>query len=269
MEKFQNYIGGKFVPPSTGQYLETENPFTAKPWALVARSNAEDADRAVATAKAAFEGNAWRALTASERGALLNKLAGLIRANVDMLAMAESRDNGKTITETRGQVRNLAEWYQYYAGLADKLSGEVIPTERRNHLNYTRNEPLGVCAMIIPWNSPLRLLYWKLAPALAAGNTVVVKPSEFTSTSAIIFMKLVEEAGFPAGVVNLVTGFGNEVGARLVEHPDVAKVAFTGGEAGGAAVYAAAAAKLKPVSLELGGKSPNIVFEDADLENAA
>lgn len=269
MQKFENYISGKSMPSASGDYFETENPFTAKPWALVARSNAEDADRAVAAAKAAFEGEDWPVRTASERGALLAKLAGLVKANVDMLAAAETRDNGKTITETRGQVRNLAEWYQYYAGLADKLCGEVIPTERRNHLNYTRHEPLGVCALIIPWNSPLRLFAWKLAPALAAGNTVVVKPSEFTSTSAIIFMKLIEEAGFPAGVVNIITGFGNEVGSRLVEHPDVAKVAFTGGEAGGVAVYSAAAAKLKPVSLELGGKSPNIVFEDADLENAA
>lgn len=269
MQKFENHIGGMSVPPASGKYFETENPFTAKPWALVARSNAEDADRAVAAAKAAFEAGPWPNFTASERGTVLRKLAELVLANVDMLAAAESRDNGKTITETRGQVRNLAEWYQYYAGLADKLTGEVIPTERRNHLNYTRHEPLGVCAFIIPWNSPLRLLAWKLAPALATGNTVVVKPSEFTSTSAFIFMDLIEKAGIPAGVVNLVTGFGNEVGARLVEHPDVAKVAFTGGEAGGVAVYASAAAKLKSVSLELGGKSPNIVFEDADLENAA
>ncbi len=166
MEKFENYIGGKPTPPASGKYFDTENPFTAKPWALVARSNAEDADRAVAAAKSAFEGGDWTDRTASERGALLAKLAALVKANVDMLATAESRDNGKTITETRGQVRNLAEWYQYYAGLADKLNGEVIPTERRNHLNYTRYEPLGVCALIIPWNSPLRLLAWKLAPAV-------------------------------------------------------------------------------------------------------
>lgn len=269
MQKFDNVIGGKVVPPVSGAYFETDNPFLAKPWALVARSNADDVDRAVAAAKAAFLEGPWPTLTASERGALLRRLADLVKDNVETLAIAESRDNGKTITETRGQVRNVSEWYHFYAGLADKLNGEVIPAERRNHLNYTRHEPLGVCALIVPWNSPLRLLSWKLAPALAAGNTVVIKPSEFTSTSAFIFMSLVEKAGFPAGVVNLITGLGNEVGARLVEHPDIAKVAFTGGETGGIAVYTSAAAKLKPVSLELGGKSPNIVFEDANLENAA
>lgn len=269
MQKFDNYIGGQAMAPASGVYFETENPFTASPWALVARGNTNDADRAVGAAVTAFKEGPWPTLTASERGAHLRRLAGLVNDNVDMLAAAESRDNGKTITEMRGQIRNVAEWYQFYAGLADKLNGEVIPTERRNHLNYTRHEPLGVCVLIVPWNSPLRLLSWKLAPALAAGNTVVIKPSEFTSTSAVIFMSLVEKAGFPAGVVNLVTGFGNEVGTRLVSHPDVAKVAFTGGEVGGIAVYTSAAAKLKPVSLELGGKSPNIVFDDAHLENAA
>jgi aldehyde dehydrogenase (NAD+) len=269
MQTFDNYIGGRQAPPASGEYFESENPFTARPWARVARGNAEDVDRAVAAARAAFTGGAWPALTASERGALLGRLADLVAGNVDMLSAAESRDNGKTITEMRGQIRNVAEWYRFYAGLADKLNGEVIPTERRNHLNYTRHEPLGVCALIIPWNSPLRLLSWKLAPALAAGNTVVIKPSEFTSTSASVFIALVEKAGFPPGVVNLVTGFGADVGRTLVEHPDVAKVAFTGGETGGIAVYTSAASKLKPVSLELGGKSPNIIFADAHLENAA
>jgi aldehyde dehydrogenase (NAD+) len=162
----------------------------------------------------------------------------------------------------------MAQWYHYYGGLADKIEGAVLPTDKPDTFNYTRYEPLGVVAAIIPWNSPLLLMAWKLAPALAAGNTVVVKPSEFTSASALEFMKLVEAAGFPPGVVNVVTGFGADVGAPLIEHPLVRKVAFTGSDATGQRVYESAARGMKRVSMELGGKSPNIVFDDADLDNA-
>jgi aldehyde dehydrogenase (NAD+) len=166
------------------------------------------------------------------------------------------------------QTAYMAQWYYYYGGLADKIEGHVIPTDKPDMLNYTRYEPLGVVAAITPWNSPLLLTAWKLAPALAAGNTVVLKPSEFTSASVLEFMKLVELAGFPPGVVNVVTGFGAEVGMPLVEHPLVAKIAFTGSDRTGTLIYQTAAKGLKRVSMELGGKSPNIVFDDAHLDNA-
>src|ERR671929_30805 len=177
-------------------------------------------------------------------------------------------DNGKLYAEMRMQTGYMAQWYYYYGGLADKVEGAVIPTDKVDTFNYTRYEPLGVVAALVPWNSPLLLTSWKLAPALAAGNTVVIKPSEFTSASALEFMKLIEEAGFPKGVVNVVTGFGADVGSPLVEHPLVAKIAFTGSDATGQKIYEAAAKGLKRVSMELGGKSPNIVFADADLHNA-
>jgi len=178
------------------------------------------------------------------------------------------RDNGKLFAEMSMQTAYMAQWYHYYGGLADKVEGSVLPTDKPDTFNYTRYEPLGVVVAIIPWNSPLLLMAWKLAPALAAGNTVVVKPSEFTSASALEFMKLVEAAGFPPGVVNVVTGFGADVGAALIEHPLVRKVAFTGSDATGQKVYEGAARGMKRVSMELGGKSPNIVFEDAELDNA-
>jgi aldehyde dehydrogenase (NAD+) len=166
------------------------------------------------------------------------------------------------------QTSYLPQWYYYYGGLADKVEGSVIPTDKPEVFNYTRYEPLGVVAALVPWNSPLLLTTWKLAPALAAGNTVVIKPSEFTSASTLDFMRLVEQAGFPPGVVNVVTGFGSEVGEPLVAHPLVAKVAFTGSDATGQKIYETAARGLKRVSLELGGKSPNIVFDDANIDNA-
>lgn len=271
MQEFGNYINGAFQPPTSGLYLETENPYTREVWARIPRSDETDVGAAVAAAKNAFEHGAWPALTASERGTMLRRLGDLISSedNTSQLALAEVRDNGKTLNEMRNQMRSVAQWFYYYGGLADMFAGELLHTEQRNMLNYVRYEPLGVVGMVVPWNSPLRLLAWKLAPALAAGNTAVVKPSEFTSTSTLEFMRLIEEAGFPPGVVNVITGLGPEVGAPLAAHPDIAKIAFTGGSAGGQAVYLAAARNLKPVALELGGKSPNIIFEDADLDNAA
>ncbi|RUZ71956.1 aldehyde dehydrogenase, partial [Mesorhizobium sp. M7A.F.Ca.US.006.01.1.1] len=172
------------------------------------------------------------------------------------------------IAEMLAQMRYIPNWYYYYGGLADKIEGAVIPLDKRGYLNYTRYEPLGVVAIITPWNSPLMLTTWKLAPALAAGNTVVIKPSEFTSASVLEFVKLIEEAGAPPGLVNVVTGFGSEVGTPLVEHPKVAKVAFTGSDATGKKIYASAAQTMKHVTMELGGKSPNIVFADANIDDA-
>lgn len=262
------YVGGEWIDAGSGDCFESDNPYLGEPWALIPRGTAADADRAVRAAHAAFTSGEWPRLTASKRGALLRRLADLITQKSPALAEIEVRDNGKLYAEMSAQTAYMAQWYHYYGGLADKIEGAVLPTDKPDTFNYTRYEPLGVVVAIVPWNSPLLLMAWKLAPALAAGNTVVIKPSEFTSASALEFMKLIEEAGFPPGVVNVVTGFGVDVGAALIEHPLVRKVAFTGSDATGQRVYESAARGLKRVSMELGGKSPNIVFEDADLDNA-
>jgi aldehyde dehydrogenase (NAD+) len=266
--KHQMYIGGRFVDSSSGEYFETDDPYKGRPWGLIPRGTADDADRAVSAAHKAFTSGEWPRLTASRRGALLRRLGDLVAARSKELAELEVRDNGKLYAEMSAQTAYMAQWYHYYGGLADKIEGSVLPSDKPDVFNFTRLEPIGVVVAIVPWNSPLLLAAWKLAPALAAGNTVVIKPSEYTSASVLELMKLVEEAGFPPGVVNVVTGFGADVGGPLVEHPLVAKVAFTGSDATGQRVYEAAARGLKRVSMELGGKSPNIVFEDADLDNA-
>ena len=265
---YHHYINGQDHPPASGEYFDTQNPYSGETWAKVARGNASDVDAAVSAAQQAFENPAWADLTQTERGHRLFRLAELMRKHADRLAEIEMRDNGKLAGEVVGQVRYVAEYFQYYAGLADKVQSHVIPTDKKGVTCFTRYEAKGVVAIITPWNSPLTLTSWKLAPALAAGCTVVIKPSEFTSPSAIEFARLFAEAGFPPGVVNVVTGFGQDVGVPLVEHPDVAHVGFTGGEAAGAAIYQAAARGLKTVTLELGGKSPNIIFDDADIDQA-
>ncbi len=266
--KFKMYIEGQWVESASGQHFESHNPFTGQAWALIPRGNAEDVDRAVRAAHKAFTGGEWPKFTPSKRGAVLRKLGDLIADKSTFLAEVEVRDNGKLYAEMSAQTAYMAQWYYYYGGLADKIEGAVIPIDKPDTFNYTRHEPLGVIGAIIPWNSPLLLTAWKLAPALAAGNTVVLKPSEYTSASLLEFMHLVEQAGFPAGVVNVVTGFGLEAGTPLVEHPLVAKIAFTGSDATGQKIYEAAARGLKRVSMELGGKSPNIVFDDAHIDNA-
>jgi (Z)-2-((N-methylformamido)methylene)-5-hydroxybutyrolactone dehydrogenase len=266
--KYQMYVGGHWTGGASREYFESDDPYRGKPWALIPRGSADDVDRAVRAAYKAFTSGDWPKLTASRRGALLRTLGDLITGRSRALAEVEVRDNGKLYAEMSAQTAYMAQWYHYYGGLADKIEGAVLPSDKPETFNYTRYEPIGVVAAIVPWNSPLLLTAWKLAPALAAGNTIVIKPSEYTSASALELMKLVEEAGFPPGVVNVVTGFGAEVGVPLVEHPLVAKVAFTGSDATGQRIYEAAARGLKRVSLELGGKSPNIVFEDADLDNA-
>ncbi len=268
MQKYQLLIGGEWRDPASGEWFETTEPYSGNVWALIPRADRSDADRAVEAAYRAFKNPAWAKLTGTQRGALLRKLAELIEANVELLGSVEQRDNGKLMAEVSGQVRNVAQWFHYYAGLADKIEGVVVAINKADVFNYVKYEPLGVVVAITPWNSPLALTTWKLAPALAAGNTVVIKPSEYTSASLLELGRLALEAGFPAGVVNVVTGFGPEVGEPLVAHPRVTKVAFTGGEVGGRAVNQAAAVGFKKVTLELGGKSPNIVFEDADLEQA-
>ncbi len=267
MQTYQHYINGNWTAPASGKSFDSANPGNGENWAKIAHGNAADVDAAVAAAKAAFDGG-WGESKPTARGKLLYKLAELIERDVDHLAEIEVRDNGKLLGEVKMQIHYMAEWYRYYGGLADKVEGAVIPTEKDGMLNYTRYEPLGVVGLITPWNSPLLLLAWKLSTALAAGNTVVIKPSEFTSASTLEFMNLICEAGFPPGVVNVVTGFGADTGAALVAHQDVAKIAFTGSSLSGRNIYQSAAGALKHVTLELGGKSPNIVFEDANLEAA-
>ena len=268
LPRYQHYIDGAGVAPSSGQYLPTDNPYTGETWAEIARGNAADVQRAVDAARRAFETGAWPALTPSERGRMLWKLGDLIVANAERLAKIEQQDNGKLASEVVAQVRYMADYFRYYAGLADKIQSSVIPTDKKGVFAYTRYEAKGVVAIITPWNSPLTLTSWKLAPALAAGCTAVIKPSEFTSASMVEFAALFEQAGFPQGVVNVVTGLGPEVGEPLVTHPDVAHIGFTGGSVAGRKIYELAARHFKTVTLELGGKSPNIVFDDADLDQA-
>jgi len=268
LAKLKMYINGEWVNPASGDYFESFNPFTGKPWVLVPRGGPDDVDRAVGAARQAFNAGEWPKLTPTARGHLLRRLGDLVADNADKLAELEVRDNGKLIAEMGMQLKYIPQWYYYFAGLADKIEGAVLPIDKADHFTYTTHEPLGVIGMITPWNSPLLLVAWKMAPALAAGNTVVIKPSEFTSASTLEFVKLVEQAGFPKGVVNVVTGFGPEAGEALVTHEDVAKITFTGGPLSGTRVYEKAASGLKRVSLELGGKSPNIVFGDCDMDNA-
>ena len=261
-------IGGEWVDARSGEVLESVNPYTGRPWATVPHAHTEDVDAAVAAARAAFDDGPWGRMTGSERARLLRRLADLIAQNADQLAVIETTDNGKPIREMSGQVRSVPEWYYYFAGAADKIHGETIPSDKPNFFVYTRREPVGVVAAIVPWNSPLLLLTWKLAALLAAGCTVVVKPAEQTSVSTLEFGRLFAEAGFPPGVFNVVTGLGPITGRDLVRHPGVDKVAFTGSDTTGISVMKDAAEHLARVSLELGGKSPNIVFGDADLEAA-
>ncbi|PQM61730.1 MAG: carnitine dehydratase [Rhodobacteraceae bacterium] len=267
MKTYNHFINGVSTQPSAGEYFNTENPYTGEIWAKVARGDANDIDKAVNIAHAAFEGD-WSQVKATERGKLLTHLATLIERDCVRLGELEVKDNGKLIAEMGAQTKYLAEWYRYFGGLADKIEGAVIPSDKPGIFNFTRYEPLGVIGMITAWNSPLLLLAWKLAPALAAGNTAVIKPSEYTSVSSLEFMNLFNEAGFPPGVVNCVAGYGVEVGQPLVDHPLTAKIAFTGSDGAGQKIYERAARKIMPVTLELGGKSPNIVFEDSDIDAA-
>jgi aldehyde dehydrogenase (NAD+) len=225
-------------------------------------------DRAVRAAHRALTSGPWAEMSASQRGLLLHRLGDLIARDARKLAETEVRDNGKLLAEMQAQLNYIPQWFHYYGGLADKVQGAVLPLDKKGYLSYTRNEPLGVVAAITPWNSPLMLASWKIAPALAAGCTVVIKPSEFTSASTLEFAALFEEAGFPPGVFNVVTGLGKDVGSPLVEHPLVRKISFTGSDTTGRLINEQAARHFKHTAMELGGKSPNIVFEDADLEQA-
>jgi len=266
--RYRMYVGGAFVDQREPSWIDSHDPVSGDVWARIPRGGAADADRAVEAAHRAFTSGPWPALSPSRRGALLRKLGDLITENADWLARVEMKDNGKLFAELTMQMRYMANYYYYYGGLADKMEGAVIPSDKPGVFNYTKYEPVGVVVCIMPWNSPLPLTSLKLAPALAAGNTVVLKPSEFTSASLLEFVKLVEAAGFPPGVVNVVTGYGAEVGDALISHPHVDRIAFTGGPEAGRVINEKAARHMKRVTMELGGKSPNIVFDDADLDEA-
>ena len=268
MSRYQLFINNEWVDPHSSRWLESQDPFSGEAWAEVPQADTVGVDRAVQAAADAFVGP-WSRISASDRGLLLHKLGALVERDAERLAYAESRDNGKLMSEVLGQVKYMAKYFYYYGGLADKIQGSVVPIDKPGVFNMVRYEPMGVVASITPWNSSLLLTAWKLGTALCAGNTIVCKPSEFTSVSMYELAKLVEEAGFPPGVINVISGYGKDIGDHIVSHPQVARIAFTGGDEAGRRVYTTAAAHLKRVSLELGGKSPNIIFDDADQEKAA
>ena len=260
-------IDGKRVPALSGRYFDTLNPATEQVIARVAEADAADIDLAVRSSRAAFEG-AWGHMRAADRGHALLRLADLIRQNIDELVELESLDSGKPVSAIRRQdLPAVLDTLAYYAGWADKINGQVIPA-RPDALTYTVREPMGVVAAIVPWNFPLMIGMWKIAPALACGCTVVLKPAELTPLTALRIGELALEAGFPPGVLNVVPGFGKTAGQALVDHPDVDKVTFTGSPGVGRQILRSAAGNLKRVTLELGGKSANIIFPDADLDAA-
>jgi aldehyde dehydrogenase (NAD+) len=261
------FINNEFVKGVEGKTFQVINPSNEKVITSVHEATEKDVDVAVAAARAAFEGP-WRQVTPSERGVLINKLADLMERDIDTLAAIESLDNGKAFTMAKVDLANSIGCLRYYAGWADKIHGQTIDTNPET-LTYTRHEPVGVCGQIIPWNFPLLMWSWKIGPAVAAGNTVVLKTAEQTPLSALYAAKLIKEAGFPAGVINVISGFGRTAGAAISSHMDIDKVAFTGSTLVGRTILQAAAkSNLKKVTLELGGKSPNIVFDDADIDNA-
>ena len=262
-------IGGQWVESASGKTFDTINPSTGEVLARVAEGDAEDMNRAVAAARKAFESGPWPRLTPSQRGRLLWKVAELIEKNAEELAQLETLDNGKPIKYSRASdVPLTADHFRYFAGWATKLEGDTIPVSIPNMFTYTLREPMGVVGQIIPWNFPLQMASWKLAPALACGNTVILKPAEQTPLTALRLGELICEAGFPEGVVNIVPGFGETAGAALASHPDVDKIAFTGSTEVGKKILQASVGNLKRVTLELGGKSPNIIFPDADMKYA-
>lgn len=268
MKTYSHWIDGAYTEPASREWLDSDDPYRGEAWARIPLGVAQDANAAVASARRALKTGPWATMTATQRGKIMRKIGDLTLEHADRLAELEVRDNGKLLAEMRGAINNVAEIWYYYAGLADKIQGAVMPIEKSGLIGMTTREPVGVVLALTAWNAPLNFLALKCAPALAAGCTAVVKPSEFSSVSSLEFAALTKEAGLPDGVLNVVTGLGQSIGAPLVEHPDVAMVTFTGSDATGAKVYEAAARHMKRVAMELGGKSPNIVFADADLDAA-
>ncbi len=270
MKKFQYFAGNDWHDPAGGGYFHSENPATGEVWAQLPDCRAADVDRAVAAAKSAFYEGPWGQMLPAERGRVMRRIGDVISKHADRLGEIELRDNGRVPNIASGLKAGgwqVDSWH-YYAGLCDKFEGRIIPSELPNIHNYMTWEPFGVVGLILPWNSPIGTLIWKLAPCLAAGNTVVVKPSEQASCSVLELMDVLSEADLPPGVLNVVTGFGQTTGEPLIDHPDVRMVSFTGGTAGGRIAASVAARQVKPVVMELGGKSPQIVLPDADLDLA-
>jgi betaine-aldehyde dehydrogenase len=267
VRRYRMYINGEFVESAGKKYIPVIDPSTEEIMAEVPEANEEDVNRAVAAARTAFDSGAWPQTTAQDRGRILFRLAERIRKEAAKLAEVESRNSGKPIVEAEYDIADAATCFEYYGGMATKILGQVNPVPD-NALSLSLREPIGVAAQIIPWNYPLLMAAWKLGPAIAAGCTCVLKPAEQTPLTALEFAGYLADAGLPPGVVNIITGFGETCGAPLVKHPDVNKVAFTGSASVGKAIMKAAADTVKRVTLELGGKSPNIFFADADFESA-
>jgi len=267
MKEYRLYINGDFVRPSSSATLDVIDPSTTEVIARVPDADRADVDRAVSAARVAFDEGPWKDVTAQDRGRMLFKLAQIVRARTDELAEIETRNSGKPIAEAEYDIADAATCFEYYGGLATKIHGDVVPVPD-NAMSLALREPVGVAGQIIPWNYPLLMAAWKLAPAICAGCTAVLKPAEQTPLTVLELASSFEDAGLPPGVVNIVTGRGETAGAALVEHPDVDKIAFTGSVEVGKAVMRKAADTLKKISLELGGKSPNIFFADADFEAA-
>jgi len=265
MQEFQLFIDGVSRGGATGESFATINPFDQKEWARIAQATKEDVDEAVAAARRAFR--LWRALSGHARGQLMARLADLTDAEAERLGTYETQDNGKLHAESIKNVTAASRYYRFFGSYADKIRSEVIPMDNPDLFDYTLREPIGVIAIVTPWNAPLSILANALAPALAAGNTVVIKPSEYTSVTTLEFARIAEKAGFPKGVINVVAG-GRDVGDWLASHPGIGKIAFTGGAPTARAIARNAAANLVPLMLELGGKSPNIIFADTDLDKA-
>jgi (Z)-2-((N-methylformamido)methylene)-5-hydroxybutyrolactone dehydrogenase len=268
MKSYNHWIDGTWVEPASKAWLESDDPYRGESWAKIARGSAADGDRAVEAARNAMTVGQWASMSATARGKVLRRIGDILLENLEPLAICEVRDNGKLLAEVRGQLRHAAEVWYYFAGLADKIEGAVMPVEKQDVLGLTFHEPVGVVLALTAWNSPLNFFALKCAPALAAGCAVVLKPSEFSSVSSLEFAALLGIAGLPHGVINVVTGLGAEIGAPLVEHPKIAHISFTGSDVTGTRIYEAAARQMKRVHLELGGKSPNIVFEDCDMDAA-
>ncbi len=266
MQRFQQYIDGAFSDGAA--QFESLDPATGQPWALMPEARRDDVNRAVDAAGRAFDAPEWSGMSASQRGKLLLRLADLLAENTQRLAELETRDTGKIIRETSAQIAYVAEYYRYYAGLADKIEGAYLPIDKPDMEVWLRREPIGVVAAIVPWNSQLFLSAVKIGPALAAGCTVVLKASEEAPAPLLEFARIFDQAGFPKGVLNVITGFGPECGAVLTSHPGVAHVAFTGGPETARHIVRNSAENLASTSLELGGKSPFIVFADADIDSA-
>jgi acyl-CoA reductase-like NAD-dependent aldehyde dehydrogenase len=267
VHQYLNHINGRSVAAADGRTFTAFNPTTGGPWGTFAVAGPQDVDAAVKAAVAAFREGPWGSLSPTRRGRLLMKWGEKIAEHADEIATIETGQNGKLFAEMRAQARIAQDWLYYFGGLSDKIEGTVIPLDRQTIFNYTLREPLGVVGVITPWNSPTFIAIMSLAPAMAAGNTIVMKPSEITSASSIVLARLAEEAGIPPGVLNIVTGF-RETGEAIVDHPQVAKVSFTGSVGAGRAIAARAGQRLVSCMLELGGKSPNIVFGDANLDQA-